>query len=63
MELIVEARRSGLARAVTRDPSREQEATRVVHGEGVLAARQTEPYSFAADCECPDDCLRDHANE
>jgi hypothetical protein len=23
----------------------------------------TRPYSFAAECECPDDCLRDHANE
>ena len=21
------------------------------------------PYSFSAECECPDDCLRDHANE
>ncbi len=20
-------------------------------------------YSFWADCECPDDCLRDHGNE
>jgi hypothetical protein len=28
---------------------------------------RTEParsaYSFLADCECPDDCLRDHENE
>ncbi len=21
------------------------------------------PYSFLGDCECPDDCLRDHENE
>lgn len=21
------------------------------------------PYSFLSDCECPDDCLRDHENE
>ena len=20
-------------------------------------------YSYASDCECPDDCLRDHENE
>ncbi len=23
----------------------------------------TYPYSFWADCECPDDCSRDHSNE
>jgi len=21
------------------------------------------PYSYTAECECPDDCLRDHENE
>jgi hypothetical protein len=21
------------------------------------------PYSFRSECECPDDCLRDHENE
>jgi hypothetical protein len=21
------------------------------------------PYSFQSECECPDDCLRDHENE
>jgi hypothetical protein len=21
------------------------------------------PYSFLSECECPDDCLRDHENE
>jgi hypothetical protein len=21
------------------------------------------PYSYSANCECPDDCLRDHDNE
>jgi hypothetical protein len=21
------------------------------------------PYSFWSECECPDDCLRDHENE
>jgi hypothetical protein len=35
-----------------------------------LAAEDSQPamsrtplYSFLADCECPDDCLRDHENE
>jgi hypothetical protein len=28
-----------------------------------VAKPQPSPYSFWADCECPDDCLRDHDNE
>jgi hypothetical protein len=24
---------------------------------------QARPYSYMAECECPDDCLRDHENE
>jgi hypothetical protein len=28
-----------------------------------VAESQPRPYSFLADCECPDDCLRDHENE
>lgn len=27
------------------------------------ALSRTPLYSFLADCECPDDCLRDHENE
>ena len=26
-------------------------------------AAAARPYSFQAECECPDDCLRDHENE
>jgi hypothetical protein len=28
-----------------------------------FVAPDTRPYSYLADCECPDDCLRDHGNE
>jgi hypothetical protein len=28
-----------------------------------LAASESRPYSFLSECECPDDCLRDHENE
>jgi hypothetical protein len=28
-----------------------------------LAASETRQYSFLSECECPDDCLRDHENE
>jgi hypothetical protein len=27
------------------------------------AAPGGRPYSFLSECECPDDCLRDHENE
>ena len=26
-------------------------------------ALDARPYSFQSECECPDDCLRDHENE
>ncbi len=38
-----------LGRAVDRDRS--------------LVTPRTVPYSHLAECECPDDCLRDHENE
>jgi len=31
--------------------------------DGPVAKPQGRPYSFWAECECPDDCLRDHENE
>ena len=31
--------------------------------DGPVTKPQRRPYSFWAECECPDDCLRDHENE
>ena len=28
-----------------------------------LEGTDARPYSFQSECECPDDCLRDHENE
>ena len=28
-----------------------------------LGRTDARPYSFQSECECPDDCLRDHENE
>lgn len=28
-----------------------------------LGSAAAPPYSFLSECECPDDCLRDHENE
>jgi hypothetical protein len=37
------------------DPAIDDQASRL--------GPRTRPYSFWAECECPDECLRDHANE
>ena len=63
MELIVEARHPAREPATSLDRSRDREAARVVDEAGSLGGPGTRPYSFVAECECPDDCLRDHANE
>ena len=31
--------------------------------DGPLAKAALRPYSYRSECECPDDCLRDHENE
>ena len=31
-------------------------------GEG-MGSTDPRPYSFLSECECPDNCLRDHENE
>ena len=43
---------SGLRSLVAAPPDR---------GKSVKA--EPRPYSFLSECECPDDCLRDHENE
>ena len=63
MELIVEARHPAREPAAALDRSRDREAARVIDDAGSLGGPRTIPYSFAAECECPDDCPRDHANE
>jgi hypothetical protein len=30
---------------------------------GGLGSADLRPYSFLSECECPDNCLRDHENE
>jgi hypothetical protein len=31
--------------------------------DGPLVKPAVRPYSYRSECECPDDCLRDHENE
>ena len=34
-----------------------------VDEDGSIVGPGLRQYSYQADCECPDDCLRDHENE
>jgi hypothetical protein len=45
------------------EPSRKRENPMGVGAETSPTKTGTPRYSFWADCECPDDCLRDHENE
>ena len=36
---------------------------RIAVDDGTLVKPSVRPYSFRSECECPDDCLRDHENE
>jgi hypothetical protein len=35
----------------------------LIESDGALPDPSTGQYSFNSECECPDDCLRDHENE
>jgi hypothetical protein len=63
MELIVEVRHLAAEPGPSLDRSIDRASNRVRDDAASLAEPRTRPYSFVAECECPDDCLRDHANE
>ncbi len=63
MELIVEVRHPAREPAPSLDRSIDGESARVRDDAGSLGEPRTRPYSFVAECECPDHCPRDHANE
>jgi hypothetical protein len=60
MEPNVDQGRSVQDASASSEPSHLDSA---VDGAGSLVAPRTRLYSFWAECECPYDCLRDHANE
>lgn len=63
MQITVDVHRS------TRPPARPAEASPgwdlrpTAADDARLAMPRVQAYSFLSDCECPDDCLRDHENE
>ena len=63
MELIVDVRHPTREPATALDRTRARDAAHVIDNAGSLGEPLARPYSFLAECECPDDCPRDHANE
>jgi hypothetical protein len=63
MELMVEVRHP--VREPVPSPARslDREVARIRDEAGSLGGPRARPYSYLAECECPDDCPRDHANE
>jgi hypothetical protein len=63
MQLDVDVRQPARQRTGSADRSRPWFPRLVRVDDGPLAQPGGRPYSFLAECECPDDCLRDHENE
>ena len=63
MQHIVEVRHPAREPATTQDRPGALEVARVVDDAGSIGGPLTSPYSFLAECECPDNCPRDHENE
>lgn len=59
----VEQRQPALTSVASPEPSRLWVLDPAIDDQASPLSRRTRPYSFWAECECPDDCLRDHANE
>lgn len=45
------------------EPSHPSIVGRIALDDDTRAAPAGRPYSFLSECECPDDCLRDHESE
>jgi hypothetical protein len=63
MEHNVEQRQPVGQAVASREASPGQSVRRVIDGGDSLVEPDGRPYSFWAECECPDACLRDHDNE
>jgi hypothetical protein len=63
MEMSLDQPRPALSPVTSREPSPSQRARQITERPKAVVEPATRGSSFWADCECPDDCLRDHANE
>jgi len=63
VERSVEQREPAHTSVASPEPSKPWVLGLVSDDEGSRTGPQARPSSFWAECECPDDCPRDHANE
>jgi hypothetical protein len=63
MQLTVDVHRSTRQTASSGEASPGWILGPTVADDARLAIPRPQAYSFLSDCECPDDCLRDHENE
>ena len=61
MQLNIEVRQRVQQKAGSAEPSNPWILGLV--DDGPRAEPGLRPYSYTSECECPDDCLRDHENE
>ena len=63
MQLTVDVRQPIRQTAGSAEPSHRWILGPTATDDGQRTRPGAQPYSFLAECECPDDCLRDHENE
>jgi hypothetical protein len=63
MDLKVDLRQQVKETVGSLEPSHLRALRLAVDEDGSLVGPGRPHYSFWAECECPDDCLRDHENE
>ena len=63
MQLSVDVRQPIQQTASSAEPSHPWILGLIAVENEMRAAPPGRPYSFLSECECPDDCLRDHESE
>jgi hypothetical protein len=63
MQLTVDGRQTNQQATDSPEPSHPWILGLIAAADDTRAATGGSPYSFLSDCECPDDCLRDHESE
>jgi hypothetical protein len=63
MQLNFDVGQSSQQTAGSAEPSQPWLLGRIAVDDDPPGKRALGPYSYTGECECPDDCLRDHENE
>lgn len=63
MEIKTELRQPIRTTIGSLDPSHVRVLGAALDDDGALVGAERRQYSYLAECECPDDCPRDHENE